>query len=111
MPPLKWLFSKTDLSGRPARWQMILADFNIVIKTKPGGRNENTEGMSHVTVKSVSVSGMSQQAHINAGHRVDENVTTSNPENTFDNEFDEDFSDNEDIPKGNETEELTLAGL
>ena len=57
--PLKWLFSKTDLTGRPARWQMILAEFDIEVRTKPGVKNGNADGMSRVT----SSSGVRQRRH------------------------------------------------
>jgi len=49
--PLAWLFSKTDLTGRPARWQMILAEYDFTIKTRPGAKNGNADGMSRVRVR------------------------------------------------------------
>ncbi|GJJ73051.1 hypothetical protein EMPS_05409 [Entomortierella parvispora] len=49
--PLAWLFSKSDLTGRPARWQMILSEFDLVVKTRPGAKNGNADGMSRVRVR------------------------------------------------------------
>ena len=45
---VKWLMNKVDLSGRHARWQVLLSEFDFEIKTRPGSKNGNADAMSRI---------------------------------------------------------------
>src|SRR3954470_13231082 len=48
---MKWLFNKVDLSGRHARWQFTLSEFDYEIRTCPGLKNGNADAMSRLPVQ------------------------------------------------------------
>src|SRR3954463_10092407 len=45
---VKWLMNKIDLTGRHARWQVILSEFDYEIKTRPGSKNGNADALSRI---------------------------------------------------------------
>src|SRR5436305_6226295 len=40
--------NKVDITGRHARWQVILSEFNYEIKTCPGNKNGNADALSRI---------------------------------------------------------------
>jgi hypothetical protein len=43
---IRWLLNKPDLSGRHARWQVILSEFDYEVVTRSGNRNGNADSLS-----------------------------------------------------------------
>ena len=43
---LKYLVNKPDLSGRIARWILLLQEFNYEVVVKPGKANANADYLS-----------------------------------------------------------------
>ena len=43
---LKYLVNKPDLSGRIARWILLLQEFNYEVMVKPGKSNSNADYLS-----------------------------------------------------------------
>ena len=48
---VKWLMNKIDVSGRHARWQVILSEFDYVVRSRPGSKNGNADAMLRLTGK------------------------------------------------------------
>lgn len=51
---VKWLMNKVDLTGRHARWQVILSEFDYKIETRPGSKNGNADALSRIPGQDVS---------------------------------------------------------
>ena len=45
---VKWILNKIDISGRHARWQVILSEFDYEMKTRPGTSNNNADALSRM---------------------------------------------------------------
>ena len=45
---VKWILNKIDLSGKYARWKIILSEFDYEMKTRPGTQNANADAMSRI---------------------------------------------------------------
>ncbi len=45
---VKWILNKIEVSGRHARWQVILSEFDYEIKTRPGIQNGNADALSRM---------------------------------------------------------------
>lgn len=45
---VKWIFNKIDISGRHARWKVILSEFDYEIVSRPGVSNQNADALSRI---------------------------------------------------------------
>ena len=52
--PLEWLMSKTEPSGRLARWALKIQEFDIVIGYRSGKTNQNADCLSRIPVPTVA---------------------------------------------------------
>jgi hypothetical protein len=48
--PLQWLASISDPAGRLIRWALVIADYDIVIRHRPGVANTDADGLSRAYV-------------------------------------------------------------
>jgi hypothetical protein len=61
---VKWLMNKIDVSGRHARWQVILSEFDYEVRTRPGSKNGNADAMSRLIGKEPSEEVDDEPAHL-----------------------------------------------
>lgn len=54
--PLEWLMNKRDVTGRLARWSLLLQEFDIDIAYRPGKSNQNADCLSRSPVNFVQSS-------------------------------------------------------
>ena len=50
--PLKWLLTTTDLVGKPARWMLMVQEFNFTVVHRPGKDHINADVLSRMPIPS-----------------------------------------------------------
>ena len=60
--PLEWLMSKNALCGRLSRWSLILQEYNLEIKYRPGKSNQNADTLSRIPIEEITSSALTISA-------------------------------------------------
>lgn len=47
---VKWILNKTEISGRHARWKIMMSEFDYEVRSRPGNQNGNADALSRLAV-------------------------------------------------------------
>ena len=59
--PLEWLMSKSEPSGRLARWALKIQEFDITIGYRAGKTNQNADSLSRIPILTIAKLGLKEE--------------------------------------------------